>query len=398
MTPLAVTGIGVVSPLGIGREAFWHALAAGRSGIAALERVRVATPLPRIGAEVRHFAARDFIGAANLRRMPNLARYVVAAARMAHDDAGLAAARVAPERLGVVVGSAMGDINDSIVYLEKLFGRGPAAASPLLFPNLVLNAPASYVAMELGATGVNLTVSHAEISGEQAVAQGCEAIRAGRADVVLAGGGDELGGIVLETAFRGRALSGQRGGEEWSSPYDRDRNGKVFGEGAAMLALESLEHARARGAAILATIEADVAFGVRAPAYDWPASGAEAAAPLRRLCGEAGVDLVVGAANSSRRLDACELSCFGALGGTPWVTSIKGAVGEIGGGGALSLAAACLALHEQTVPPLALLRTPAPAQGLRLAERTGAAAPLQRALVSGLARGGAGIALLLRRG
>lgn len=397
MTPVAVTGIGVVSPIGFGREQFWNALVEGRSGVGPLERVRVATPLPTIAAEVRGFAAREFIASATLRRMGNLARYVVAAGRMAFDDGRLAAANVAPHRIGVVVGSALGDINDSIVYLEKLFTRGAAAASPLLFPNLVLNAPASYVAMEFGATGVNLTVSQAEISGELAVIQACEVIRAGRADVVLAGGGDELGGVVVETAYRARALSGQRGGPQWCSPYDRDRNGLVFGEGAAMLVLESLEHARARGAAIRALIDGDTLFGLESPPYDWPSSGEGAVPPLRRLCGDEGIEVVFGAGNSTRLLDACELSLFGRLGSCPRLTSIKGAVGEFAAAGAMSIAAACLALGQQIVPPLAALRTPDSVQGVSLAADEGPAAPLRRALVSGFARGGAAAALLLRR-
>jgi 3-oxoacyl-(acyl-carrier-protein) synthase len=219
--------------------------------------------------------------------------------------------------------------------------------------------------------------------------------------LVLAGGGDELAAIVFDVYRRARALSSQRGGREWSSPYDVDRNGIVLGEGAAILTIESMARARTRGATILAEIEGYTTFAVPAPPYDWPAEARTAVAPLRRLLDAAGVDLVCGAANSSRRLDACETDLFGRLvdehiGGV-CVTSIKGAVGEFGAAGALSAAATCLALHEQTVPPLCHLREPEPNALLRFAASRSAAQPINRALLCGMARGGAGAALLLRK-
>lgn len=400
--PIAVTGIGVVSPIGLGRQQFWTALCNGQSGIAPIEAFPVPPGAPRLGAEVRGLAAREFIASAHLRRMDKLSRMVVAAARMALDDAGVVLARVQPETMGVVIGSALGDLSESAVQLERVFTKGAASASPMTFPNLVLNAPASYVAMEFGLTGVNLTVAQGETSGEQAIILGCELVRAGRANLVLAGGGDELAAIVCEVYRRAHALSSQRGGAEWSSPYDVARNGIVLGEGAAILVLESPARARARGAAILAEIEGYTSFGVPAPAHDWPAAARAAVAPLGRLLDGAGVDVVCGTANSSRRLDACEVDLFGHLleaqVGGAWVTSIKGAVGEFGAAGALSAAAACLALREQRVPPLCHLRVPEPSAVLRFAAGRGEPRPLSRALLCGLSRGGATAALLLRKG
>ena len=399
--PIAVTGLGMVSPIGFGRQQFWAALCAGQSAIAPIERFPVPAAGPRLGAEVRNFAAREFIASTHLRRMDNLSRMVVAASRMAIDDARLPLSRTPPERVGVVVGSVLGDISESAVYLERVFSKGPQAASPMLFPNLVLNAAASYVSMELGITGINLTVAQGETCGEQAILLACEQLRAGRAEVMLAGGGDELAAIVFESYRLARALSGQRGGTEWSSPYDAGRNGIVLGEGAAMLLLEPQARARTRGATVYALVEDHVMFGVPSRAYDWPATGLPALQPLRRLVGTQPVDLVYGAGNSSLQLDGCELEVFAALFGAraPDVslTSLKGAVGHVGGAGALSAAAACLALHEQTVPPLCNLRTPARGACLRHAAPQARAHPIDRALVSGWARGGAGAALLLRK-
>ena len=394
---VAVTGIGVVSAIGVGPRQFWSALSAGRSGIAAVEGLALADGRPAIAAAVREFAPREFVASTHFRRMDPLSRMTVAACRMALDDAR-ALGGVAPERAGIVFGSALGAAGESTQQLDRLYQKGPGGVSPMAFPNLVLNAPASYAAMEFGFSGVNFTLAQAEVSGEAAIALGADAVRRGRADLVLAGGGDEIAAVLVRVLHRARALAGQRGGREWASPYDAARSGLVMGEGAAMLTLEPLERARRRGAPVYACLIASTACSVAAPRYDWAARADEAIAPLARLGGGAAIDLVCGAANSTPRLDASELALFAALPSThaATVTSIKGAIGEFGAAGALTAAAACLALREQAVPPLCNLETPDHTP-LRLAPRRAEAAELRRALVCGSARGGAMTALLFER-
>jgi 3-oxoacyl-[acyl-carrier-protein] synthase II len=402
--PVAVTGIGVVSPIGVGREAFWRSLCDGTSGVVVRSfpsTIPGRAKSPVAVADVQDFDAKGWIRSAHLRRMDRLSRMIVTASRMAVEDAGVDLGGLAADRVGVLVGSAVGNVSESVDFLERVFTKGSALASPMLFPNLVLNAPASYAAMELGATGVNLTIAHGEICGEQAILQGVQAIRSGRADLVLAGGGDELGSILLDTYGKARALSGQRSGEPWSSPYDAGRNGLALGEGAAMLALESLRRARDRGAEILALLDGEASFVVPASAYDWPGRVMEVPGALRRLAAGGPPTLICGCANSSRRLDAFEAELvtrlLGEGAGTASVTSIKGAVGEFGAAGALTAAAACLAVREQTVPPLCHLSHPMPGVRLRFAANQGKLEAIERALVLGIARGGAGAALRLRR-
>jgi 3-oxoacyl-[acyl-carrier-protein] synthase II len=401
---VAITGLGVISPIGIGRDAFWTALCAGRSGIAPLATADAT--LPRLAARLPEFSSREIIRSSHLRRADPLSRSIVSAARLAFTDARLP--DVPPERMGVVVGSALGDVTESAQYLERLFTKGPSLVSPMMFPNLVLNAPASYAAMEFGCTGANLTVSQGEISGEQAIALGCDLIRAGRADVVLAGGGDQFAEILVAAYRDYRALSSQRGGAEWCSPYDVDRNGIILGEGAAMLVLESAEHACRRGATPYAELLDYVSFGVPAPAYDWPLRAPAAAARLRELIvrclgspTDTGVDLVCGSANSSRRLDACEvdvlLRVFGEAAPRVALTSIKGAIGEFGAAGALSTVATCLALRDATVPPLCNLRRAPTNAPFRFAAPRAEPQLMQTALTLSMARGGGSIALLFRR-
>ena len=180
---VAVTGIGVVSPIGIGRSAFWSALRAGRSGIAPVEGLARRSGRPRIAAAVGEFPARELIASPHYRRMDRLSRMVVAASRLAVDDARLAPDALPGDRMGVVFGTALGDTEDSAVHLERVLTRGPAAASPMVFANLVMNAPAGYIAMEFGWTGVNFTVAQADATGEQAIALACDLLGDGSADV-----------------------------------------------------------------------------------------------------------------------------------------------------------------------------------------------------------------------
>jgi 3-oxoacyl-[acyl-carrier-protein] synthase II len=396
--PVAITGIGIISPIGVGRDPFWSALCAGTSGVRPVTGLARPSGLPRIGAPVGEFGAKTLIASPHFRRMDRLSRMAVAASRLALDDARAATADLPPERIGIVFGTALGAVEDSIAHLARVFTRGPAAASPMAFPNLVLNAAAGYAAIEHGWTGVNFTVAQHEISGEHAIALGSDVVASGRADVVLAGGGDELVPIVVEGYHRARALAGQRGGREWASPYDAERSGIVLGEGAAVLVLEPLARARQRGATVYAVIERICAYAVDAPRYDWPRRADAAVATLRAVFGSEPIDLVYGGANSSRRLDGWEQRAIeqAQVGGAALLTSIKGAVGEFGAAGALTVAAASLALHEQTVSPLCHLEHPPARTAARFAGRRGAPAALRRVLVSGLARGGSAIALVLR--
>lgn len=402
---VAITGIGIVSPLGCAPLEYWERLSGGESAIGPLDAAYTRHGAPLLGATVNEAFLKAVNTSPRLRRMDNLSRMVVAAARAALADARLDREQLTHERVGVAVGSSVGNLSETNTHLERLCTRGPGAASPLIFPNLVLNAPASYVSMDIGATGPNLTVSQLEASGECAIIAGADLIRDGHADVAVVGGADELSTIALHVYREARALSSQRGGREWSSPYDRDRNGIILGEGSAMLVLEPLQRAVARGATVYAEIERDVLFAVPTPPYAWPLHGHDVAAHIRTIlpAGEhaGAVDLAFGAANSSRHLDRIELEVFTELFGhdaaRTWLTSIKGATGEFAASGALTTATAALALHSQTVPPLCNLHEREAGIPFRIAAPRAVAAPLDRVLVAGLARGGAGAALLLAR-
>jgi 3-oxoacyl-[acyl-carrier-protein] synthase II len=408
---VVVTGVGVVSPLGPA-PAFWKGLVTGASGIAAVEDADA--PTPRLEARARDWNARDHVKAALLRRMDRCSRMVVTACRMALGDADLTLAGSDAEAAGVVLGTAFGNLTESEDFLRGLFAKGPALANPLTFPNLVLNAPTGYVAMDLGIRGPNLTVVRGEASGEAALALAYDTIVTGQADVLLAGGVDELSPALRRIHADLHLLSpGNDGGEEWSSPFDRDRNGMVMGEGAAMLVLESETHARARGARLRAELVGHASDSMPASPHDWPtvatAAAARDLAPALAALGfrsgprGGGATLVVSCANSTRRLDAVEsarlATLLGDTAGAALVTSLKGAIGDFGAAGALGAAAAVLALGAGDVPRLGALRTADPGCTLPLAlvDTPAPDGGVGEALVTAMPRGGGSVSVLFRR-
>lgn len=379
MERVVVTGIGIVSPLGHGAGAFWDALLAGTNGISAISAFDPGPGSPRLAASVADFPAKEHLPAALARRMDRLSRMIGVACRMALLDANALPAPSSLEGSGVVVGSALGNMSETAQFLERVFDKGPALASPMIFPNLVLNAPASQVAIALGWTGPNLTVSEGELSGEAAFEAAVDLVREGRAEAVLAAAGDEIAPVVFRALKDFGYLSPRRGDREWSSPFDRAANGPVAGEAAAALLLERESAAIARGVhprAVVVCIERRV-LEAESP-YAWPRSPA----PFDL----AGVDVVVSGADSSPERDALELGLV-AESEAP-VVSVKGALGEHGSAGMVNLAVAALALASERLPPMPNLEAPRVDRTPELS-RAGRSGPWRRAAVVGAARGGA---------
>ena len=245
---VVVTGVGLVTPLGVGKEVFARQLFGGLSGIRPITLFDTARFDAKLGAQVRDFTPRDFIRPATLRRMDRLSQMATAAARMALDDADLQIGPHNRDRVGIVLGTCFGGSDVAAQFAKVLFTDSPRRANPILVPNTVMNAPAGHAAIELGVRGVNTTVNHREVSAETAIACAAAEIARGRADAVLAGGGDILSEFYFNVLARFRTLSPQNGGPEGLRPFDARRNGIVVGEGAGVVCLESLPSAEARGA------------------------------------------------------------------------------------------------------------------------------------------------------
>ena len=402
--PVVVTGVGLVTPLGIGKAAFAENLYAGRSGIGPVTTFDTARLPSHLGAEARDFDPKDFISVKNRRRMDRLSQMATASARMALEDAGFGVRPSNRDRVGILLGTAFGGTDVAARFVGTLFREGPHRVNPILVPNTVMNAPAGHAAIELGLRGLNTTVNHREASAETAIAYAAAEIRKGRADVILAGGADLFSPFFMEIMTRFKALSPLDDQAEAARPYDRHRNGAILGEGAGLLCLESGEQALARGAIPYCEIAGWGASSAPAPPTDWPVDpGGPVLAMQRALAmagiGPRGIAVVSGAANGGPRLDRLETDALAAVFAdsheTPWITSIKGALGESFSSGGIRSAAMALSLKDGIVPPtLGLERPMAPLPFAGGDPRRGS---LEWGMVNGLASGGTFAALVMKR-
>lgn len=383
---VVVTGIGIVSPLGLGIEAFWDALLAGRSGIRTLTRFDASSLSVPFGGEIVDFDPKTWVRPRkSLKVMSREIQFGFAAAEMALADAGIAAGDLEPERFGVVVGGDM--IYADIEELENTYRRALAGGRfdfgtwsevihedlhPLWLLKHLPNMTASHVAIAHDARGPNNTLVIGDVSGLLAVAEAASVIRRGWADVMLAGGtGCRLHPAAL--VARGDALLSHRRDDctRASRPFDRDRDGLVNGEGAGMILLESRDHARRRGARVRGIVEATAARCE-------PATGGAALrgralrGAIRAVLDRSGIaPRDVGHVNahglSTTEMDRVEAAAIAAeLGDVP-VTAPKGAMGHLGaGGGTVELAASILALGEGLVPPTLNHDSPDPACPVRV--------------------------------
>ena len=379
MTPVAITGIGVVSALGIGLEPFWQGLLSGRSGIAPLTKLALRRPLQ--GGAVPPIEVRTFARSPAARRIDRASLLALAACRLALEDGGAPAALADPTRTGLVLGSAFGNLGETAVFLDRLFARG--AGNPLVFPNLVMNAPLSYASIELGVTGPTAMLTEQEASGETAIAWGARLVADGAVDVCLAGAVDELEAVLTEVLQDAGVVA-----HDVPRPFDPGADGSVPGEGAAVLLLERIDHARARGARIYGRIVPHAGFGVPASVHGWPRDPEPLAAGLAPLLAD--VDVVVAAASGRPAVDALEAAALARANGLrrPLVTAPRGALGDFGAAGALGVAAAALIVYTGIVPPTLGLRG-VPREGLDVVTGDSRRTSVRAVLVDGLARGGA---------
>ncbi len=355
--PVAVTGLGAITPLGPDVAALTEGLLTGRSGVRLLEDEAFAELPARLAATVDVTGRLERVEARTLDRVQQLA---LVAAREAWADAG--APEVAPERLAVVVGSGIGGALTILGQYDVLKAKGPRGVSPHLVPMLMPNGPAATVGLALGArAGVHTPVS-ACASGAEAIAQALELLRSGRADVVVCGGAEACVHPLPMAGFaQMRALSTRHDAPEAASrPYDKGRDGFVLGEGAGILVLETEEHARSRGARVHARLAgaglASDAHHVTAP----DPSGSGAARSIVLALRDAGVSPAeVGHVNahatSTPLGDVAEARAFAqALGpARPAVTAIKSCTGHLlGAAGAVEAISTVVALRDGVVPPV----------------------------------------------
>jgi 3-oxoacyl-[acyl-carrier-protein] synthase II len=406
---VGVTGIGLLSCLGNTTEESWGALLDGQSGIDRIRRFDAAALPVRIAGEVRGFDPADYIEQKEIKKMDPFAHYAVAAADMAVRDAGLQIGPALAGRAGVVIGSGMGGIETLEHDIVRFHEGGFKKVSPFFVPRVIGNMAAGQIAIRLGATGVNFSTASACASGAHAVGEAFRMIRDGTQDVMVAGGAEAgvtpmcIAGFAAMRALSTRNDEPQRA----SRPFERDRDGFVVSEGAGVLVLEELDHARARSARVYAEI---VGYGANADAYHITTpspEGAGAARCIRLALADAGlepaaVQYVNAHGTGTEYNDANETEAvkavFGPHAGRAAISSTKSMTGHaLGAAGGIEAAFTSLAVFHQVAPPTINYDNPDPKCDLDYIPNRARAMPIDVALSNSFGFGGANSCLAFRR-
>jgi 3-oxoacyl-[acyl-carrier-protein] synthase II len=402
MDEIVVTGIGIISACGIGREAFWQNCLAGRTGIAPIRSFDTSGYRSHLGAEARDFNPKDFMPPLKYRRLSRVSRLAVAASIEALKDAALEITPSSAPAIGVIVGTGYGSTSQTDDFFLGMLREGPEGANPSLFPDTVPNAPASQVSIYHGIKGPNITFSHNEVSGEQAMAYARRLLPEGRAESLLVGSVDEISTALFHSYAAVHALSPQGRDEEGMRPFDRRRNGRVLGEGAATLVLEKKRRAQERGAKVYGSLAACASTGGPVKIARYEAGGEQMVRAMENTLQAAGVspgqvDYICAAANSTPDLDRVEAlairKVFGQARSIP-VSSLQGHIGHFCGSGTLRAGALLLSMKEGKILPTLGLKDPEFELDHVLDQAR--KKPIQYALLNGFSFGGSNVCLLFK--
>ena len=403
---VVVTGIGMITPLGASLEKSWAGLTAGQSGIGPITRFDAKDLETRIAGEVHDFDPLQYMERKEAKRADRFAQFAVATAGQALKDATLEITKDVAPRIGVTFGSGIGGV-ETLVENILVHERDPRRVSPFMIPMMIMDMAAGEIAMKYGAKGPNLATVSACASSAHAIGEAADTIRRGQADVMLAGG-SEAGLIkVAVGAFNAMNALSRRNDEpqKASRPFDKERDGFVFSEGAACLVLEEEGFATARGAHILGEI---VGYGATADAYHVtaPPAGAEGAVrAIRMAMTDAGITPAqIGYVNahgtSTQANDSAETAALKTVFGTkvPPVSSTKSMTGHtLGAAGAIEAAICLLAMRDGVLPPTINQEVPDPACDLDYIPNVARKAQVEYALSNSMGFGGHNVALVIRR-
>ncbi len=406
---VVVTGIGLVSSVGIGTGANWDALLAGRSGIGRISRFDVSQFAAQIAGEVKDFDPQQFIEKKDVKKMDIFIQYAIAASQFAMDDSGLAVTPGNADRIGVFIASGIGGFSTIEREHRALLEGGPRKISPFFIPSAIINLASGQVSIRFGAKGPNSATCTACSASAHAIGDAFEIIRRGDADAMIAGGSEAAITPMGVGGFGAmRALSTRNDDPERASrPFDRDRDGFIIGEGSGVVIIEELEMARARGARIYAEL---AGYGMSADAFHItaPSEDGEGAVRVMRQClksagvGPEAVDYINAHGTSTPYNDKLETMaikrCFGDHATSLAISSTKSMTGHLlGAAGGLEAGITALAVHTQQVPPTVNLDNPDPECDLDYVPHTARKLPIEYALSNSFGFGGTNAALLLKR-
>ncbi len=406
---VVVTGLGLISPLGTSTEETWRGLIDGRSGVGPITRFDTSTFSVRIAAEVKGFDSSRWLEPKELKKFDLFVHYAIAAADMAIAAAGLEINDANADRIGVVIGSGIGGFPMIERNNQILLEKGPRRVSPFFIPGAIINMCSGLVSIRTGARGPNMATCTACSTSAHAIGDAALYIRHGYADAIIAGGSEAVISPMPVAGFSSmRALSTRNDEPERASrPWDRDRDGFVIGEGAGIVVVEELEHARRRGAPILAEV---LGFGMSSDAYHISApseDGAGAIRVMRVALADAGiapeeVDYINAHGTSTPAGDRVETiavkGVFGNHAPRLMVSSTKSMTGHLlGAAGGFEFGISVLALVNGIVPPTINLDNPDPENDLDYVPHEAREAPLRIALSNSFGFGGTNACLVVGR-
>jgi 3-oxoacyl-[acyl-carrier-protein] synthase II len=404
---VVVTGIGLVSPLGIGTEPTWEGIVQGRSGIGPITRFDVSEYPCRIAAEVEGFDPADYVERKDVKKVDLFCHYGIAASQFAIDDSGLLDSEFDGNRVGAIIGAGMGGLPLIERTHKVLLERGPGRVSPFFIPGLIINMVAGQVSIRYGFRGPNSATVTACTSGLHAVGDAFRQVQLGFADAMVAGGAEAIIARLSLSGFSAmKALSLRNDEPEKASrPWDRDRDGFVIGEGAGILILEEHQRALDRGASIYAEI---VGYGMSGDAYHISAphpEGVGAELVMRNALADAGlrgeeIGYINAHGTSTPLGDAAEVEAikrvFGDHAYDLAVSSTKSSTGHLlGAAGGLESGILALSLHHQILPPTLNLDNPGEGCDLDFVPHRARPAELRYGLTNSFGFGGTNGALVM---
>ncbi len=406
---VVVTGTGLVTPLGTGVEKTWDSLCAGKSGVDLITRFDTTDFAVKIAAEVKDFQAEEFIDKKLAKHLDLFVQYAVAAAGMALTDSGYSITPDTATRVGVITGNGIGGLSTIEKYHKVCLERGPKRITPFFIPMVISNLSAGQISIINGAKGPNLSVTTACAAGTHAVGEAYRLISRGTCDVAITGGSESTICPLALGGFNSMKALSQRNDDPTgaSRPFDRDRDGFIIAEGAGMLVIEELEHARARGADIYAEI---VGYGLTGDGYHMaapPEDGEGAARCMQMALDDAGltpedIDYINAHGTSTPLNDVCETraikSVFGVHAYKLAASSTKSMTGHmLGGAGGIESVFTALAVSRQVMPPTINLENPDPECDLDYVPKEARRTEIRAALSNSFGFGGTNAVLAMKR-
>jgi 3-oxoacyl-[acyl-carrier-protein] synthase II len=406
---VVVTGLGLVTPLGIGVEENWDNLCKGKSGIGPITRFDASKFKTRIAGEVKGFKAEDFVPQKMIKRLDIFVHYALAAARMAVEQAQLKITPDLAPQVGVISGCGLGGLTTLEATHSILMNRGPDRISPFFIPMLIANMAPGQIAIEFGAKGPNISVETACAAGNHAIGDSFKVIQRGAAKAMICGGVEAVITPLAVSGFNAmRALSTRNDEPEKASrPFDRDRDGFVMAEGAGMMVLEDLEFALERGATILGEI---VGYGLTADAYHMTAPSPDGDGAIRCMqmaledagLGPEDIQYINAHGTSTDLNDVSETlaikAVFGEHSRKLAVSSTKSMTGHLlGGAGGVESVFTVLTLKEGVIPPTINLDNPDPECDLDYVPHMARKADLSAAMTNSFGFGGTNAVLIFKK-